>query len=127
MENILNFNPIKRLTASQCLQHPFFQCFDILSVYGLNINYSQAHGSVYNFSKEPAEATANFVYNANSNNSNYGSNNPNKSKETALGIINSSANNLNSDFNNEKKKIKSSNTVNFINSLNSNSNYYNLK
>ena len=38
MESILIFNPIKRLSATQCLQHPFFQCFDILSVYGLKIN-----------------------------------------------------------------------------------------
>lgn len=38
LENILCLNPMKRLTASQCLQHPFFQCYDILSIYGLKLN-----------------------------------------------------------------------------------------
>lgn len=40
MESMLHFNPTKRLTASQCLQHPFFQCFDMLSLYGLKLNNS---------------------------------------------------------------------------------------
>ena len=38
MEKMLNFNPLKRPSASECLQHPFFQCYDILTLYGLNIN-----------------------------------------------------------------------------------------
>ena len=35
IESMLNFNPLKRPTASQCLQHPFFQCYNILYLYGL--------------------------------------------------------------------------------------------
>lgn len=34
---MLSFNPLKRPNASQCLQHPFFQCHSILLLYGLNI------------------------------------------------------------------------------------------
>lgn len=30
---MLCFNPAKRLTASQCLQHPFFQCNDFIGLY----------------------------------------------------------------------------------------------
>ncbi len=40
LEKMLCFNPAKRLTASDCLQHPFFQCYDILSHYGLKLNAS---------------------------------------------------------------------------------------
>ncbi len=35
LESMLTFNPLKRPTAAKCLQHPFFQCYDILSLYGL--------------------------------------------------------------------------------------------
>jgi protein kinase len=35
LELMLSFNPNKRPTATQCLQHPFFQSFDILYFYGL--------------------------------------------------------------------------------------------
>jgi len=35
IESMLNLNPIKRPTASQCLQHPFFQCYNILYLFGL--------------------------------------------------------------------------------------------
>jgi serine/threonine protein kinase len=38
IEMMLNFNPVKRPTPAECLQHPFFQCFDILYLYGLKTN-----------------------------------------------------------------------------------------
>ncbi len=40
IEKMLNFNPAKRPTASDCLQHPFFQCYDLLCFYGLKTNTS---------------------------------------------------------------------------------------
>jgi len=40
IESMLNFNPLRRPSASQCLQHPFFQCYDSLSIYTLKSNNS---------------------------------------------------------------------------------------
>ncbi|MCQ2818156.1 MAG: serine/threonine-protein kinase [archaeon] len=37
LELMLSFNPKKRPDAVQCLQHPFFQCYDLLSFFGLKI------------------------------------------------------------------------------------------
>jgi serine/threonine protein kinase len=38
MEKMLNFNPLKRPSPAECLQHPYFQCFDLLYLYGLKMN-----------------------------------------------------------------------------------------
>ena len=43
IESMLCFNPMKRPTASQCLQHPFFQCHSILTLYGLNISQATSN------------------------------------------------------------------------------------
>lgn len=115
LENILSFNPIKRLTPSQCLQHPFFQCFDLLSIYGVKVNYSFSQANAYNLTRDGSESN-NIVYNSNNNSSNYVSNNQQK-KEGCLSINNNSGNNINNVLNNEKKKIKSGNTVILYNPL----------
>lgn len=119
LENILNFNPIKRLTASQCLQHPFFQCYDILSAYGLKINHSLNKVNNFPSQKEIIDINSN-----NTSNNTYGSTQQNKNvnKDTIVNNQQTSSNLVNNEINNEKKKIKSSNTVNFINPLNTNSN-----
>ncbi len=111
---------MKRLTASQCIQHPFFQCNDILSAYGLKINHSLSKVKSITSQKEIIEINSNL----NSNNT-YGSNTQikNITKETIISSNQQNSNNvINNDANNEKKKNKSSNTVNYINSLNTNSN-----
>lgn len=38
LESMLSFNPVKRPSAIKCLQHPFFQCYDILTFFGLKVN-----------------------------------------------------------------------------------------
>lgn len=48
METMLNFNPLKRPSASQCLQHPFFQCHDVLSLMGLQLNYTLQNNHILN-------------------------------------------------------------------------------
>lgn len=48
LEWMLSFNPANRPSASQCLQHPFFQCFDILSLYGMQINLALSSNKRYN-------------------------------------------------------------------------------
>ena len=111
LENILNFNPIKRFSASQCLQHPFFQCYDILSVYGLKLNNSLMKENSFPLQNEKIDLNSNI-----SNNSNP----QNKNKEIFISNGLSSLNTYNTSLN-DKKKVKI-NTVNFINSLNSNSN-----
>lgn len=35
---MLNFNPSKRPSAVKCLQHPFFQCYEVLRFYGIKFN-----------------------------------------------------------------------------------------
>ena len=35
---MLNFNPDKRPSAVKCLQHPFFQCYEVLKFYGIKFN-----------------------------------------------------------------------------------------
>ena len=35
---MLNFNPSNRPNAVQCLQHPFFQCYEVLRFYGIKFN-----------------------------------------------------------------------------------------
>ena len=45
LEQMLRFDPLKRPSAAQCLQHPFFQCFDILTLYGLKLNNSLCKNS----------------------------------------------------------------------------------
>lgn len=42
IESMLHFNPLKRPTAQQCLQHPFFQCHDLLYLYGLKLTSSMS-------------------------------------------------------------------------------------
>jgi serine/threonine protein kinase len=68
LENILCLNPIKRLSASQCLQHPFFQCYDILSIYGLKLNSGISNSVLYNFSKSNTDNSNANINNANLNN-----------------------------------------------------------
>ncbi len=59
IESMLNFNPLRRPSASQCLQHPFFQCQDSLSIYGLKLNNSlqffqqMNHGSITSQGQSP--------------------------------------------------------------------------
>ena len=36
LENMLSFNPSKRPSAIKCLQHPFFQCYEVLKFYWNN-------------------------------------------------------------------------------------------
>lgn len=51
LESVLHFNPLKRPSAAQCLQHPYFQCYDILTLYGLkliNVNNQAQAQSVNN-------------------------------------------------------------------------------
>jgi protein kinase len=48
LESMLSFNPIKRPSAVKCLQHPFFQCFDILSFFGLKVNVGGNHSNTNN-------------------------------------------------------------------------------
>lgn len=38
LELMLNFNPEKRPSAVKCLQHPFFQCYEVLKYYGIKFN-----------------------------------------------------------------------------------------
>ena len=38
LELMLNFNPNKRPTAVKCLQHPFFQCYEVLKFYDIKFN-----------------------------------------------------------------------------------------
>ena len=38
LESMLCFNPVKRPSAIKCLQHPFFQCYDILTFFGLKVS-----------------------------------------------------------------------------------------
>ena len=38
LELMLNFNPAKRPSAVKCLQHPFFQCYEVLKFYGIKFN-----------------------------------------------------------------------------------------
>lgn len=38
LEGMLSFNPAKRPSATKCLQHAFFQCYDILTFFGLKLN-----------------------------------------------------------------------------------------
>ena len=38
LELMLNFNPSNRPNAVQCLQHPFFQCYEVLRFYGIKFN-----------------------------------------------------------------------------------------
>jgi len=66
LENILCFNPLKRFSASQCLQHPFFQCYDILSIYGLKLNSGISNSVMNNFSQKISE---NMNINSNNNHS----------------------------------------------------------
>lgn len=63
LESMLSFNPIKRPTAAQCLQHPFFQCFDILSFYGLKpiinkLSSTSVNSSLNGVSVTPIRLTA---------------------------------------------------------------------
>jgi len=38
LELMLNFNPSKRPSAVKCLQHPFFQCYEVLTFFGIKFN-----------------------------------------------------------------------------------------
>ena len=38
LELMLNFNPSKRPSAIKCLQHPFFQCYEVIRFYGIKFN-----------------------------------------------------------------------------------------
>ncbi len=38
LEKMLNFNPANRPSAVKCLQHPFFQCYEVLRFYGIKFN-----------------------------------------------------------------------------------------
>ena len=82
---------MKRLSASQCLQHPFFQCYDILSVYGLKLNTQISNSCLNNFSQ-------NLIDNNNNNNLN-----------TNLQKKNSSTSTSNNVFSNTIEKKKKSN------------------
>ncbi len=69
LESMLCFNPGKRLSAGQCLQHPYFQCFDIMFLYGLkNVGGLTGVNSGNNYNNN----------NNNNNNSNYAGNLNNK-------------------------------------------------
>jgi male germ cell-associated kinase len=57
LESMLSFNPMKRPTAAQCLQHPFFQCFDILSFYGLKPVINKLSSSSVNSSLNGVSVT----------------------------------------------------------------------
>ena len=38
LEKMLSFNPAERPSAVKCLQHPFFQCYEVLKFYGVKFN-----------------------------------------------------------------------------------------
>ena len=38
LELMLNFNPSKRPSAIKCLQHPFFQCYEVIRFDGVKVN-----------------------------------------------------------------------------------------
>ncbi len=109
LENILCLNPIKRLSASQCLQHPFFQCYDILSIYGLKLNSEISNSVLYNFSKSISENNKGNINNNNNINiqKRNSSNNTNNSNSN-----NNNNNNSNNIFSNPIEKRKKSNMNN---------------
>jgi len=41
LESMLNFNPSKRPSAVKCLQHPFFQCYEVLRFYGIKLDVKE--------------------------------------------------------------------------------------
>ena len=45
LELMLNFNPSKRPSAIKCLQHPFFQCYEVLRFYGIKFNTKEENNS----------------------------------------------------------------------------------
>lgn len=109
LENILSLNPIKRLSASQCLQHPFFQCYDILSIYGLKTNNSFLKVNTLPSQKDNIEVNSNS--NQDSNNI-FNGNTHQKIKDTFTKET-TNTNNVNSE-NNPKKKVENSSVNNMF-------------
>ena len=61
LESMLCFNPSKRPSAVKCLQHPFFQCNEILRYFGFNLKKEESED----------KKNCNFALSLNSKSSNF--------------------------------------------------------
>ena len=66
LESMLNFNPSKRPSAVKCLQHPFFQCYEVLRFYGIKFNAKEDNNN-----NDDKKENNNLSNNANNNMNNF--------------------------------------------------------
>jgi serine/threonine protein kinase len=134
LEALLAFNPSKRMTASQALQHPFFQCFDILQFYGLksisNLNNSSSqvphhHGHLLNSSKNNSATNLNnHFYTNQMQPMKVATNVSIKKSSTTTHPTNLAG--FNNNYSNSTKKLNHLQSENFQNTFNSSSSTQNV-
>ena len=85
LEMMLCFNPSKRPSAVKCLQHPFFQCNEILRYFGFNVkkeeNEEKKNNNNNNFAMSMNSRSNNFLNLIEESNNNNNNNSGNKQKK----------------------------------------------
>jgi len=110
LESMLCFNPSKRPSAVKCLQHPFFQCNEILRYFGFNIKKDEEEKKNNNFAMSMNSRSNHFLNlidegnnNNNSGNKQFKQNELNYDDEVIFSQNNSNSKLHNNNNNNLKR------------------------
>jgi protein kinase len=116
LQSMLNFDPEKRPSAAQCLQHPFFQSHELLPIFIFSTNQSHHYKNKANDFLTSSQNRKNS-----SSNKNYVSN-FSKSANNLIGLNNTQVKVIKQSENSSKKNSTQNNTTLKMNS-NNNHNY----
>ena len=109
LESMLCFNPSKRPSAVKCLQHPFFQCNEILRYFGFNIKKEEEEKKNNNFALSMNSRSNNFlnlIEEVNNNNNNNSGNKQSKNEINYDDEVFFSQNNSNSKIQKSNNNLK---------------------